>query len=74
MIVLVVNAGSSSLKYQLVDTESEVVWATGLVERIGEEESPVTHRTRIRGGARLRPRGVDHAPRRSPTTARRSRR
>lgn len=51
MIVLVVNAGSSSLKYQLVDTESEVVWATGLVERIGEDESPVTHRTRIRGGA-----------------------
>ncbi len=51
MIVLVVNAGSSSLKYQLVDTESEVVWATGLVERIGEDESPLTHRTRIRGGA-----------------------
>ena len=51
MIVLVVNAGSSSLKYQLVDTMSEVVWASGLVERIGEEESTVTHRTRIRGGA-----------------------
>ena len=51
MIVLVVNAGSSSLKYQLVDTESEVVWATGLVERIGAEESPLTHRTRIRAGA-----------------------
>ena len=51
MIVLVVNAGSSSLKYQLVDTESEVVWATGLVERIGDEESPLTHRTRIRAGA-----------------------
>ena len=51
MIVMVVNAGSSSLKYQLVDTESEVVWATGLVERIGAEESPLTHRTRIRGGA-----------------------
>jgi acetate kinase len=50
MLVLVVNAGSSSLKYQLVDTESAVVWAAGLVERIGEEESLVTHRTRIRLG------------------------
>ena len=51
MLVLVVNAGSSSLKYQLLDTETEVVWATGLVERIGEEESWITHRTRIRAGA-----------------------
>lgn len=50
MIVLVANAGSSSLKYQLVDTSTEVVWATGLVERIGEEQSQLTHRSRIRGG------------------------
>jgi acetate kinase len=50
MLVMVVNAGSSSLKYQVLDTESEVVWAAGLVERIGEEESRVTHRTRVRGG------------------------
>lgn len=52
MLVLVVNAGSSSLKYQLVDTGSEVVWASGLVERIGESESTLTHRTRIGRGAR----------------------
>lgn len=51
MLVMVVNAGSSSLKYQVVDTESEVVWASGLVERIGEESSTLTHRTRIRAGA-----------------------
>ena len=51
MLVLVVNAGSSSLKYQLLDTESALVWATGLVERIGESESRITHRTRIRAGA-----------------------
>jgi acetate kinase len=51
MIVLVVNAGSSSLKYQLVDTVSEVVWASGLVDRIGAAESTLSHRTRIRGGA-----------------------
>lgn len=51
MLVLVVNSGSSSIKYQLLDTASEVVWATGLVERIGEDESLLTHRTRINRGA-----------------------
>ncbi|MCP4114431.1 MAG: acetate kinase [Desulfobacteraceae bacterium] len=36
MNVLVINAGSSSLKYQLLNMEDESVMATGLVERIGE--------------------------------------
>ena len=35
MKILVVNAGSSSLKYQLIDMEGEKVIAKGLVERIG---------------------------------------
>ena len=35
MKVLVVNCGSSSLKYQLIDSKSESVLATGLCERIG---------------------------------------
>ena len=35
-VVLVVNSGSSSFKYQLIDMEHEVVLASGLVERIGE--------------------------------------
>jgi acetate kinase len=39
--VLVLNAGSSSLKYQLVVPESGEVQAKGLVERIGEPGSPV---------------------------------
>lgn len=34
--VLVINAGSSSLKYQLVDPRTETVYADGLAERIGE--------------------------------------
>ncbi|MGB8019987.1 MAG: acetate kinase [Candidatus Nanopelagicales bacterium] len=51
MLVLVVNAGSSSLKYKVIDTGSEVLWANGVVERIGEGESSVTHQTRIRPGA-----------------------
>ena len=35
MNVLVINCGSSSLKYQLIDSESEKVLAKGLCERIG---------------------------------------
>ena len=35
MKILVVNAGSSSLKYQLIDMETEAVLAKGGVERIG---------------------------------------
>lgn len=40
-VVLVINSGSSSLKYQVVDPDSGVARATGNVERIGEESSPV---------------------------------
>lgn len=36
MRVLVINSGSSSLKYQVRDTESNEIAATGLIERIGE--------------------------------------
>ncbi|MDD4769152.1 MAG: hypothetical protein PHT52_05130, partial [Eubacteriales bacterium] len=35
MVILVINCGSSSLKYQLFDMERETVLAKGLVERIG---------------------------------------
>ena len=35
MKILVINAGSSSLKYQLIDMETEEVMAKGLCERIG---------------------------------------
>jgi acetate kinase len=42
--VLVINAGSSSLKYSLVDTASGQAAATGLIERIGEEQSQQVHR------------------------------
>lgn len=43
MKVLVVNCGSSSLKYQLFDMKDESVLAKGLVERIGMEGSILTH-------------------------------
>ncbi|HUM84610.1 MAG TPA: acetate kinase [Lachnospiraceae bacterium] len=44
MKVLVINAGSSSLKYQLIDMEDESVKAKGLCERIGMEGSKLTHK------------------------------
>ena len=43
MKVLVINCGSSSLKFQLIDSESEQCLAKGLCERIGIEGSMITY-------------------------------
>jgi acetate kinase len=47
--VLVLNSGSSSVKYQLIDMAGRRRLATGLVERIGEESSRLRH-TRVADG------------------------
>ncbi|GKU24788.1 acetate/propionate family kinase [Clostridium folliculivorans] len=44
MNILVINCGSSSLKYQLIDMSKEEVLAKGLVERIGIEGSILTQK------------------------------
>ena len=44
MKILVLNTGSSSLKYQLIDMENEHVLASGKYERIGEDEAFITHK------------------------------
>lgn len=44
MKILVLNCGSSSLKYQLIDMNTEEVIASGKYERIGEQESFITHK------------------------------
>ncbi|MGI5988873.1 MAG: acetate/propionate family kinase [Lachnospiraceae bacterium] len=44
MNILVINCGSSSLKYQLINMDDESVLAKGLVERIGIEGSQLTHK------------------------------
>ena len=44
MKILVLNCGSSSLKYQLINMETEEVLASGKYERIGEEEAFNTHK------------------------------
>ncbi|QWT24845.1 acetate kinase [Subtercola sp. PAMC28395] len=41
--VLVINSGSSSLKYQLIEMATESVLASGLVERIGEKVASTKH-------------------------------
>ena len=45
MNVLVINCGSSSLKYQLIDMDTENALATGLVERIGLEGANLTQKS-----------------------------
>ncbi|MEE1199597.1 MAG: acetate kinase [Christensenellales bacterium] len=44
MKILIINAGSSSLKYQLIDMQDESVIAKGLVERIGINGSNLSHK------------------------------
>ncbi len=49
MKVLVINAGSSSLKYQLIDMDSMNVMAKGLCERIGIDGSNLQHKNLVKG-------------------------
>lgn len=49
MKVLVINCGSSSLKYQLIDSQTEEVLAKGLCERIGIDGSKLTHKPTGKG-------------------------
>ncbi len=46
MKILVINAGSSSVKYQLINIEDEHVMAKGLFERIGEDNSLLKHQAK----------------------------
>lgn len=52
--VLVLNSGSSSVKYQLLDMRDGTRLAVGLVERIGEGTSLLRHTTRTTGETRER--------------------
>lgn len=44
MKILVINAGSSSLKYQLIDMENEKLLAKGICEQIGDDNASFTHK------------------------------
>ena len=45
MNILVINCGSSSVKYQFINPDTEVVKAQGIAEKIGEETSLFTYKT-----------------------------
>jgi acetate kinase len=45
MNILIINCGSSSLKYQLLDMDTGTVIATGIIERIGEETGTITQKS-----------------------------
>lgn len=49
MKILVINSGSSSLKYQLFDMTSRAILTAGSVERIGEPSAMLRHRWRTHG-------------------------
>lgn len=51
MKIIVLNCGSSSLKYQLIDSDSENVLAKGVCERIGIDDGTLTHQ--IDGQAKI---------------------
>ncbi|MDD3744951.1 MAG: acetate kinase [Anaerostipes sp.] len=59
MKVLVINCGSSSLKYQLIDSDTEIVLAKGLCERIGIDGA-LTHEPSGKGKFKSTPAMPDH--------------
>ena len=46
MVILTLNCGSSSAKYQVYDWDNKEVMANGVVERIGIEGSCITHKAK----------------------------
>lgn len=48
MKVLVLNCGSSSIKYQLIDMENENLMAKGYLEKIGLPDSFLTHTVMVK--------------------------
>ena len=50
MVILVVNCGSSSIKYKLFDVDHRRVMASGLAEKIGESGSVLSHHCTAAGG------------------------
>jgi acetate kinase len=49
MVILTLNCGSSSAKYQVYDWNKKSVLAVGIVERIGLDYSLLEHKTTING-------------------------
>jgi acetate kinase len=54
MKIVVINTGSSSIKYELFDMDRHEILASGVVEKIGEETSVHTHKKRLPDGEKLK--------------------
>ncbi|NCQ18022.1 MAG: acetate kinase [Ignavibacteria bacterium CG_4_8_14_3_um_filter_37_9] len=61
MKVLVLNSGSSSIKYQFIDTEQKVALAKGIVERIGMSGAVLSHTRHDGNNVRIVAEILDHA-------------
>jgi len=60
MKILVINCGSSSVKYQFIDTENEIALAKGMVSRIGMSASVLTHKPHDRPEVKVSGEILDH--------------
>lgn len=60
MKILVLNSGSSSLKYQLIDSNTEEVLAKGIAERIGVGKGKIKHETLANGACTVNVDMADH--------------
>lgn len=60
MKILVLNCGSSSIKYQLIETDTEVALAKGMVERIGMSSAVLTHKPKDKEEIRIVGEILDH--------------
>ncbi len=60
MKILVINTGSSSIKYKLFDMDGPKALALGVVEKIGSEDGILTHKTAVAGDRFVKK--VEHSP------------
>ena len=60
MKILVLNCGSSSIKYQFIDTEIQDALAMGMVERIGMSSAVLTHTPKGKEKIRIVGEILDH--------------
>ena len=60
MKILVINCGSSSVKYQLIDTKTKIALAKGTVARIGMSGSVLTHKPHDRQTVKVSAEILDH--------------
>jgi len=61
MKILVINSGSSSIKYKLLDMESSTPLCIGIVERIGSDDSLLTHQKTKSKSVMVKVRAGDHS-------------